>query len=94
MKKIIFGLYDKVAGMYGTPMFVPNVAVMLRSLTDELKRPRSENSQLFVTHPGDFALFEFGTFEESTGDFSVFDIDNVKLVCEVSTLVPKGDPIA
>lgn len=84
MRKIVYSLYDKKAVQYGQPMFVANVAVMMRALTDELKGP-VESWPLFVKHPEDFALFELGVFEDGIGVFTM--LEKPRLVCEVVALV-------
>jgi hypothetical protein len=69
MKLILASVKDRAAEAYGRPMFVPSSGVALRSFSDEINRSDAEN-QLY-NHPDDFDLYEFGTFDDSTGLFEL-----------------------
>lgn len=83
MKKGIYSLLDTKACVYSTPFFVPNVAVLVRDLTDELKRVGGERN-LLASHPQDFELYELGSFDDEVGEFVVF---TPRLVLELVSLV-------
>lgn len=55
---------DSAAQAYNAPIFVPNAAIAVRSLKDEVNR-NSDNNQLF-RHPEDFELYELGFYDDAT----------------------------
>lgn len=81
--KRVFALFDVKAEVFGNPMFVPNQAVMVRELTDEVRRmPVSEGNNL-AKHPEDFQLFDLGEFDEVAGTFALL---KPRFLLEVSAL--------
>jgi hypothetical protein len=71
MKLVLCSVKDRAADAYGRPMFVPSTGVAIRSFSDEVNRSEAEN-QLY-NHPDDFDLFEFGTFDDNTGKFDLYE---------------------
>jgi hypothetical protein len=71
MKLNICSVKDRAADAFGRPMFVPSTGVAIRSFSDELNRSDADN-QLY-NHPDDFDLYEFGTFDDNTGLFDLYD---------------------
>lgn len=63
----IISVFDRAAGCFGTPFFVPAKGVGVRSFTDEVNRDDKAN-QLFQ-HPDDFDLYTLGTFDDNAGSF-------------------------
>lgn len=83
MIKEVYALYDKKAEQYGTPMFVPGLAVLLRDLRDELRR--GDKGGMLTVHPEDFVLYSVGTFDDGSCVFTL--LPRVAVVCEVVSLV-------
>ncbi len=71
MKLILASVKDRAAEAYARPMFVPSSGVAIRSFSDEINRSDTEN-QLY-NHPDDFDLYEFGSFDDSTGLFDLHE---------------------
>lgn len=63
MKLKVFALFDSKAAYYGTPFFLQNKMVAMRSFSDLVKDPQSMVSK----HPEDFNLYEIGEYDDSTG---------------------------
>lgn len=60
-------VFDKVAGFYQTPFFVPSRGLATRSFIDEVNRNDDKNQ--FFKHAADFDLYELGLFDDHTGLF-------------------------
>jgi len=71
MKLSICSVKDRAADAYGRPMFVPSTGVAIRSFSDEINRSDADNQ--LHNHPDDFDLFEFGTFDDNTGEFELHE---------------------
>ena len=69
MKMIVVSIKDRAADAFGRPFYVPSVGVAIRSFQDEVNRA-SEDNQMYQ-HPDDFDLYEFGSFDDSTGTFDL-----------------------
>lgn len=63
----VFAIFDKVAGFYGAPFFLTSVGEARRAFSD-LANDLNTN---IGRHPGDFALFELGSFDNETGHWMV-----------------------
>lgn len=61
-----FSLFDRKAGAFMTPFFMPSRGQAVRALTDLVSDPATTVAR----HPGDFALFELGSFDDALGRFS------------------------
>lgn len=64
MKQVIVAVRDSKTDAFGRPIFVAAAGAAIRSFDDEVNRSDSEN-QMF-NHPGDFALYELGIYDDST----------------------------
>ena len=64
----VCAVLDTAIQSYGRPIFVPAVGAALRSFVDEVNRADKDN--MLHNHPSDFTLFELGTFDDGTGEFS------------------------
>lgn len=73
----VISVKDRAADAYGRPAYVPSLGVGIRSFTDEVNRGDRENQM--YNHPDDFDLYDLGTFDDSTGLFSLHDIP--KVIC-------------
>jgi hypothetical protein len=71
MKLILCSVKDRAADAYGRPMFVPSTGVAIRSFSDEVNRKDPDNQ--LHNHPDDFDLFEFGEFDDNTGEFTLHE---------------------
>ena len=71
MKLILCSVKDRAADAFGRPMFVPSTGVAIRSFSDEVNRAADDN-QLY-SHPDDFDLYEFGEFDDNTGQFELYE---------------------
>ena len=64
----IVSIYDRAAGAYSRPAFVPGRGPAIRSFGDEVKRVAPDNE--IQRHPGDFELHQLGTWDDNTGEFN------------------------
>lgn len=80
MKKMIFSIFDKVAGGFMAPMFVANAAVVMRDMGDAIRK----GDNPLAVHPGDYCLYELGSFDDESGKFEIIP---ARIVVEVSSLV-------
>lgn len=65
----VIAMRDRVAQIYGQPVFVGNVASAIRSFGDQINDPQSQVSK----HPNDYDLFELGSFDDESGRFTNLD---------------------
>jgi len=87
MKMGIFTLYDTKSEMHGRPFFSENRGAAIRSIQMSLKAdPKSVLSQ----YPGDFGLFDLGTFDDENGIFESHSPVFVLTVSELVTEVPQN----
>ncbi|AXH76963.1 MAG: nonstructural protein [Microviridae sp.] len=63
-------VFDSATQMFGRPFFTVATGQAVRSFKDEISRD-DPNSDLFK-HPDDFILYHFGSFDDSSGQFSLF----------------------
>lgn len=68
MKLVVVSVYDRAAGAYGRPIFVPSVGAALRSFQDEVNRKAEDNTM--YQHPEDFELFQLAEFDDVEGRFN------------------------
>ncbi|QXP08624.1 MAG: nonstructural protein [Arizlama microvirus] len=66
MKLIAIAVLDLATETFGRPFFVAHAGQAMRSFMDEIKNKDSELGK----HPGDYELFELGTFDDATGEFT------------------------
>lgn len=71
MIQVIVTVKDTAAQAFGRPMFVPTVAVALRSFRDEVNRSDPQNDMF--RHADDFEMYELGSFDDATGVVSLLD---------------------
>lgn len=72
MKMVICSVRDAKADAFGRPLFVQSVGIAIRSFTDEVNRESADNDM--YKHSSDFALYELGSFEDSTGEINALSI--------------------
>lgn len=61
----MFAIYDKKAGAYLPPFFLPNVAMAVRTFCDCV----TDDGHQFGKHPEDYSLHQFGSFDQTSGLF-------------------------
>lgn len=64
-----FAVFDSKAGAYMRPFFDVSAGSAVRGFEDEVNNPDSMLSR----HPGDFTLFELGTWDDSNAQFKQQD---------------------
>ena len=75
-------MFDKKAETFTAPIATPGIGQLARAIGESVNA--SEKSETFAKHPGDFQLFEVGSFDETTGRL----IPIVpKFVLDISSLV-------
>lgn len=80
----IFSVYDKKAELYGPLMTVKRDIEAIRSL-EQLVNSKQEST--LSQYPADFALYRFGSFDEETGNFKMYD--NPVFVLDLNSLLIK-----
>lgn len=71
-----FALYDTKAGMFHAPFFMPHMGQAIRAVIDL----GTDLNTTVGRHPSDFALYDLGTFDDSTGVMSPTPPSNLGLV--------------
>lgn len=68
MKHIICAVKDTAAQTFGRSFPTPHANAAIRSFTDEVNRPGTNDAQndLF-SHPDDFELYELGYYDDQLG---------------------------
>lgn len=61
----IYALHDRVAGFYGQPFFLHTDGEAVRAVAELARDP----STTVGRHPGDYALYRLGTFDNQIGRF-------------------------
>ncbi|AXH72181.1 MAG: nonstructural protein [Microviridae sp.] len=64
----IVAIRDRAIDTFGQPAFTASIGGAIRSFGDEIKRV-DENNQL-NKHPEDFDLYDLGTYDDGTGQFT------------------------
>lgn len=65
MKQKAFTIFDSKVGAYMQPFFMVSTGAAIRTWGDTVNDPKTQ----FSKHPGDFTLFEIGSYDEETGTF-------------------------
>lgn len=80
MKKLVCALRDDVAELYMAPVFVPTLATLYRDLR-EAARPGQDNP--IAKHPGDFTVYQLGTYDDESGRLDVLSSPHRLASCAV-----------
>jgi len=67
MKQLIFSIYDQKAHAYLPPFFMHTEGMAIRGFADAC----NDKDHAFGKHPHDYTLFNFGTFNDTTGHFDL-----------------------
>lgn len=70
MKLKIFSVYDSKVCAYDRPVYCERPAEAKLSINEAAKNPDST----FYKYPGDYTLFEIGTFDDSNGAIVMHDV--------------------
>lgn len=65
----IYSIFDSKAEAYLLPFYCQNNAVAIRQFNSAGQNPQSA----FALHPGDYTLFQIGTWDASTGALQMLD---------------------
>jgi len=82
----VFSIYDSAISTWLPPIYARNKGEMLRNFADAVADSKSQ----LAKHPGDYALFELGTWDDDKCFFNVLKspvrlcmaLDFVKVVSE------------
>lgn len=66
MKILVYPVYDQKIERYANPFFMQTQGQALRAWLDAT----SDTSTQFAKHPADYTLFEIGTYDDETGQFT------------------------
>jgi hypothetical protein len=61
----VIAMRDRVANLYGQPVYVANLGSAIRGFGDQINDPTSPMNK----HPDDYDLYELGTFDDEAGTF-------------------------
>lgn len=64
-------IYDSKSESYGRPFFADATGAAIRSFADEANSTSKESS--IALHPGDYTLFEIGTYNHTDGMIIVYE---------------------
>lgn len=67
MKVKVCSVFDSKVGAFQQPFFARTAGEAVRMFEDAVKKPDSG----FFAHPGDYSLFDLGSFDDSTGKFEM-----------------------
>lgn len=84
----VVSVMDNALGAYGRPIFVQSKGVALRSFIDEVNRSGADNQM--NQHPGDFALYVLGFFDDETGAFENTP-GGPDRICLATDVIVKGE---
>lgn len=65
----VYSIYDSAVQVWRSPLFARAKGEILRSFVEAVNKPDTE----FAKNPSDYILFELGSFDDSTGKFSLYD---------------------
>lgn len=68
---VIVAVFDRAAQVYANPWHVTSIGLATRAFSDEVNRIGTDNT--VNQHPGDFELYELGTFDNATGRMKLHD---------------------
>lgn len=67
MIKRVFTIYDEKSEAYLQPFFLDTTGQAIRAITDCV----ADTNHQFNKHPADYTLFELGTYDDSSGTFTL-----------------------
>ena len=69
MKLGIYSVYDSMAKAFLPPFYMHNDSLAIRAITECLM----DDNHKFCKHPQDYTLFKFGHYEDTDGEFDIFE---------------------
>lgn len=69
MRLCIFSVHDQAAGVFMQPFHAVASGIAVRGFADAINDPQHD----FSKHPGDYTLFELGTFDQETGQYTIHE---------------------
>jgi len=84
MKLEAFSLRDTKAETFAAPFFVPNEAIAMRFISQEVLDTRTNLGK----YPADFMLYRVGTYDTDTAQLTAVEV--ISLVCPASSLLPRA----
>lgn len=81
--KNLYVVFDEKVSSYGSPIIASSDGEASRMLCDASQDPNT----LISRHPGDFSLYQIGTYCELSGLITAFNAPS--FIVKVSTLVQK-----
>jgi len=88
----MFSMYDNKLEGFMRPFFLQTKAVAVRAIIDLAKDPKEATAQ----HPGDYTLYQLGTFEDHSGEIQQFTpplrvgvVSELITNYDVNSIVPK-----
>ena len=89
---IVCSVRDVVASTFGRPFYAPNTASARRSLSIQINQRDADPNDVLVSHPGDFELYELGSFDDQSAQFELYP--QPQLVVRCGDLVDQVVPSA
>lgn len=81
MKQDVFSVFDDKASAFGTPIFVANRGIAVRSFSDAVQ----ESGNAFAKHASDYKLYKLGEFDNVSGE--LIKLTTPEFVCHASDFV-------
>lgn len=80
MKTLVVSVRDIRGGFWGQPYFVISTGSAVRSFMDQCNK-KSDQDNVLAAHPEDFELWHFGSYDDESGTFDLFDpADRIRLI--------------
>lgn len=79
--KTVFSVLDSAANAFGNPFVVNHLGIALRAFTDQVN---SESGGDLFNHPADFALYQIGEYDDTTG--VITPLTPPKLIVQAASL--------
>lgn len=77
MKHRIFTIFDKAAKAFQRPFTSPEQGIATRAIQDLVNEPGHELNK----HPGDYTLYEIGTFDDNKGIVEPYPTPDLVMHC-------------
>lgn len=90
MRMVMVCVRDAKAEIYMRPWFVQTAGAAIRTFSDEVNREDKENA--LYNHPGDFALYEVGLFDDQEGKVYSYDIPKLLIQADQIRMKPYALP--
>lgn len=78
MEYVVCSVRDAKAEIFGQPIFTGKIGTVARSFADEVNRNAADNP--YFRHPSDYTLYQLGTFNDETGQFTNLETPRLILI--------------